>query len=148
LSHANDPSGATIRGIEYQLKLRLRPTTDILVHQSALNIRSPIDPIQDRSAAHNTAGVTWMQRFGAGWSSAVTLHHVGSYQWGGGSKPVAAHNSADLRLARQFRWERQRVEAALVMQNLGPRYEEFLLADQTGFNVVKRYVYLTGRVEF
>jgi hypothetical protein len=89
-----------------------------------------------------------MQRYGRGWSSAATLQHVGAYQWGGGSKPVAAHNSADLRLARNFRWERRQVELALVMRNLGPRYEEFLLATQPGFNSVSRYAYLTGRVEF
>lgn len=148
LSHANSPLAATIRGIEYQLKFRLRPTTDILVNQNLINISSPADPAQDASAAHSTYGITWIQRYRGAWSSAVTMQHVGAYQWGGGSKPVAAHNSADLRLARQFRWEGRQVEVALVMQNLGPRYEEFLLANQPGFNAVSRYVYLTGRVEF
>jgi hypothetical protein len=89
-----------------------------------------------------------MQRYGSGWSSALTMQHVGAYQWGSGSIPVAAHNSADLRLAREFRWDGRRAEAALVMQNLGPRYEEFLLAGHPGFNAVTRYVYLTGRFEF
>lgn len=148
LSHANGPSVTTIRGFEYQLKLKLRPTTDILVNQSVLNIDSSADPALDTSAAHSTSGVTWMQRYSAGWTSALTVQHVGAYQWGGGSKPVAAHNSVDLRLARNFRWEGRRAEVALVMQNLGPRYEEFLLATQPGFNAVSRYVYLTGRVEF
>jgi hypothetical protein len=76
------------------------------------------------------------------------MQHVGAYQWGSGSKPVAAHNSADLRIARNLRWEGRRAEVALVMQNLGPRYEEFLLASQPGFNAVSRYVFLTGRMEF
>jgi iron complex outermembrane receptor protein len=148
LSHTNSASGTSLRGVEYQLKIRPRPATDILVNQSVLSINSAADPAQNRSAAHSTSGVTWMQRYGRGWSSAATLQHVGAYQWGGGSKPVAAHNSADLRLARNFRWERRQVELALVMRNLGPRYEEFLLATQPGFNSVSRYAYLTGRVEF
>jgi len=147
-STANSPSGAVIRGIEYQLKLRPGPATDILVNQSLLNINSPADPAQDSSAAHGTFGITWIQRYAGAWSSAVTMQHVGAYQWGGGSKPVAAHNSIDLRLARRFQWDGRRVELALVMLNLGPRYEEFLLANQPGFNAVSRYAYLTVRMEF
>ena len=147
-SFANSPSGAILRGIEYQLKLRIRPATAILVNQSLLNINSSADPAQDRSAAHNTFGVTWMQRYLGAWSSAVTMQHVGAYQWGGGSKAVAAHNSIDLRLAHEFRWEGRQIEVALVMLNLGPRYEEFLLDSRTGFNAVSRYAYLTGRLAF
>ena len=148
LSHANSPTGATVRGIEYQLRLRLRPATDILLNQSVLSINSPADPAQDRSAAHNSSGLTWLQRYGESWSSALSLRHLGAYQWGGGSKPVAAHNSLDLRLAHNFRWEGRRAEVAVALQNLGPRYEEFLLYTHPGFNAVSRYAYLSGRLEF
>jgi iron complex outermembrane recepter protein len=131
----------TMRGIEYQATWRPSATTRVIASQSFVDPDFSID--DDFSVPRNTGAVAWLQRLPRGWDFMVSYNHVGAMSWSGPGGMLPSHDRIDFRLARAFRLNGARAEAAIVAQNLGGSYPEY----QPGFELGRR-VFGTLRVAF
>ncbi|MDD3352692.1 TonB-dependent receptor [Zoogloea sp.] len=129
----NLDSSIVLRGIEYQLRTRPRPGTELLFSHSLID-RQTDDPQMSKRAAPYAASFTWLQNYGNGWRSTASLLRMGPLAGGYGYVPgcdylARAYTSLDLRLAKSFRMEGRRVDMAINGINLGERHQE--IADRS-----------------
>ena len=144
----------TLRGIEYQLVTRPRQGTELRLAHSLIDRRSAADDIADRSAPY-TASLSWLQDWGRGWSSMLSVLRFGPLAGGDGYVPsfryvADPYTTVDASLRYATRIGATPVGLALTALNLGPRHQEFADRSQQAasggdapVNRVSRTVYLT-----
>lgn len=143
----NVDSPVKVQGLEYQLKLKPWRDTDVLVSHALLAINNTADSSFERSAPGYTASVTWLQRWAAGWSSALTYFTVGPYSWLGGGTPLPSSEYVDARVAYTFLALGTPVELAVGAINLGHKRNEFKLnASYTPVQVIGPTAYASIRL--
>jgi len=123
----------TLRGVEYQLVTRPRAGTELRVAHSLIDRRSGERDIDDRSAPY-TASVSWLQDYGRGWRSMVSVLRMGPLAGGDGYVPrhrfvAEPYTTIDANLSWDTRIGAQPLTFALTALNLGPKHQE--IADRT-----------------
>lgn len=141
----NQQDDVRIRGIEWQWKARPSESTDLIWSHALTRIESAA-PIGRSSAPPYSASLTWQQRYGRGFSSAVSLINVGTTEWLD-SKSMPSYTTWDGRLAWRFRAGSSDNELALGLINGGPRHEEWRLTGRPP-NPADPFWYVSLRAEF
>lgn len=124
---ANMPDKVRLTGIEYQLTLRPRAGTTLLLTHTVMQRRAD-DPAVRRSVAPYSASLTWLQEIGA-WRSAASVLHMGPLEAGTGYAPgqrytVPAYTTLDWSLGRSLRVGAQALEIQLTATNLLGAHQE------------------------
>ncbi|MDQ8023921.1 MAG: TonB-dependent receptor [Moraxellaceae bacterium] len=123
-SYANSTS-AHMRGIEYQLMWRPRPSTWVSLGQNYMNIHSSDDNMAD-SAPHIATVLSASHRWPWSINTSATFYHYNAMRWGQDTNAqLGSYHRLDLRLGYEFRLAGSKSEAFLVGQNLGPDNQEF-----------------------
>lgn len=123
----------TLVGIEYQIKMRPFAGSEIILNHDVIDRRTSSATLPAHSAPY-TASLSWLQDWGRGWSSMITVLRMGPLAGGDGYVPKSqyvapAYTTTDFRVARRFHSGRQEFEIALSGINLGPRHQE--IADRS-----------------
>lgn len=123
----------TLYGLEYQVDSRPWPGGRVLFSHALIR-RDSSEPRMTQLTAPYSASLSWMQDWGRGWSSMITVLAIGPIAGGSGFVPksdyrAASYRTFDLRLARSFRVGGQSLEVALVGTNLDGRHQE--IADRS-----------------
>ena len=121
-------SAVELRGVEYQLRTKPRAGTEILFSHTLLERRTDDAALAKRTAPYS-ASLSWLQDYGAGWTSTASLLRLGPLAGGYGYVPgcdysARAYTTADLRIARAFRIEGRKAELALNGINIGNAHQE------------------------
>ncbi|MDO9600107.1 MAG: TonB-dependent receptor [Azoarcus sp.] len=126
-----DNARGTVRltGLEYQLRLRLRPGSQILLNHAMIRA-SADDPLVSSSVAPYVASLTWLQDVGA-WQSTLSVLRMGPSDAGNGFAGgqgfvVDAYTTLDWSLARRLRFGDQPVEFRLSGINLLGKHQELV----------------------
>ncbi len=124
----NMSSPVVLRGIEYQLRAKPRPGTEVLFSHTLIDRHTDAPEIAKRTAPY-TANLTWLQDYGNGWSSTASLLRMGPLAGGYGYVPgcdyaARPYTTADLRIARAFRVDGRRAEVSINGINLGGQHQE------------------------
>lgn len=156
--YENLGSPVTLVGLEYQIKTRPYAGSQVILNHSMIDRRTSDPTIASHSAPY-TASLSWLQDWGSGWSSMITVLRMGPLAGGDGYVPrfqylAPAYTTTDFRIARRFLMGNQNVEVALSGINLGPRHQEiadrseqFLHRDVPA-NPVSRMVFLSLSVGY
>lgn len=131
--YENLASGMHLRGIEYELSTRPRAGTELRVAHSILDRDSPEPGIKDRSAPY-TAAVSWLQDWGRGWKSMLSVLRMGPLAGGDGYVPsfryvARPYTTVDANIGHTARIDGHAVQVALTALNLGKRHQE--IADRS-----------------
>ncbi len=153
----NLDSTLTLTGVEYQVRSRPRPGTQLILSHTLISRRTINATVADRIAPYS-ASLSWLQEFGADWSGMITLLRMGSSAGADGyvlrtPYRAAAYTTVDFRLARRLRAMGHNLEIALTGTNLGPRHQE--IADRSEqflhpdgpVNPVSRMIFLSLRID-
>ena len=143
----------TLRGIEYQLTTRPRAGTELRLTHTLVDRSFGARNIDDRTAPY-TASLSWLQDYGRGWRSMVSVLRMGPLAGGDGFVPrfdfaARPYTTVDANLSYRTRMAARPVEFALTALNLGPRHQEIAdrseqaLHGTTPANPVSRSVYLS-----
>jgi iron complex outermembrane recepter protein len=149
----NLDSLVTLRGIEYQVRTKLAPDTQLLFNHSLIDRRTD-DPAVRQRVAPYTASVSWLQDWGGNWSSMVSLLRTGPLAGGDGLVPgyqylAPAYTTLDASVSRRLRTGSQNIDVSLSAINLGPRHQEIadrseqFLHPEGPINPVSRMVFLS-----
>ncbi len=148
----------TLRGIEYQLVTRPRPGTEFRAAHSLIDRRSREGDIGDRSAPY-TASVSWLQDYGGGWTSMLSVLRSGPLAGGDGYVPsfryvARPYTTVDVSIRYATRLGGTPLTFAITALNLGDEHQE--IADRTEqalpahrehpANLATRSVYFTASV--
>lgn len=148
----------TLRGIEYQLVTRPRTGTEVRVAHSLIDRRSGGQHIEDRSAPY-TASVSWLQDYGRGWTSMLSVLRTGPLAGGDGYVPsfryvARPYTTVDASIRYATRLGANPLTFAVTALNLGDEHQE--IADRTEqalpahrehpANFATRSIYLTASV--
>lgn len=131
--YENLGSPVTLLGLEYQIKTRPYAGSQIIFNHSMIDRRTSDAAVASHSAPY-TASLSWLQDWGSGWSSMVTVLRMGPLAGGDGYVPrfqylAPAYTTTDFRIARRFLVGNQNVEVALSGINLGASHQE--IADRS-----------------
>ncbi len=123
----------TLRGVEYQLATRPLPGTELRLAHSLIDRRFGPREIDDRTAPY-TASLSWLQDWGRGWRSMISVLRMGPLAGGDGFVPsfhyvARPYTTWDANLSWHTRVGTTPVQFGLTAQNLGPRHQE--IADRT-----------------
>ena len=143
----------TLRGLEYQLTAHPRAGTELRLTHTLVDRRDGPHNIDERSAPY-TASLSWLQAYGGGWRSMLSVLRMGPLAGGDGFVPrfdfvARPYTTVDASLSYRTRLGTQPVEFALTALNLGPRHQEIAdrseqaLHGTTPANPVRRSVYLS-----
>lgn len=150
-------SDITVRGAEFELNSRFGRNDRIALSYSRMRASAgaespdwaPSQQQRTQSVPAYSGSLFLMHRFDEQWDMGVTVSWVakmkwmaGSY-WLGGSGTVPSHRRIDLRLARRLMFAGGSGELALVVQNAGKRYPDFVPAQY-----FDRRVFLTLEMRF
>ncbi|NMG75364.1 TonB-dependent receptor plug domain-containing protein [Aromatoleum diolicum] len=141
-----------LRGIEYELVTRPAGGTELRLAHSLIDRRSNPD-IEDRSAPYTTS-LSWLQDYGRGWKSMLSVLRMGPLAGGDGYVPryrylARPYTTLDANLSYATRIGRQAVQFALTALNLGAKHQEIADRSQQAVsgddpvNPVSRTVYLS-----
>ena len=126
-----DNAHGTVRltGLEYQLRLRLRPGSQILFNHAMVRA-SADDPTVSGSVAPYLASLTWLQDVGA-WQSTLSVLRMGPSTAGNGFAAghefvVDDYTTLDWSVARSLRIGDQPVELRLSGINLLGKHQELV----------------------
>jgi iron complex outermembrane receptor protein len=147
----------TVRGAEFELGSRLGRNDRIAISYSRMRVSagaelanlSPSQQHQERSVPDYTGSLFLMHRFDEQWDLGITASWVGKMKWMagsywlGGGGVVSSHRRIDLRLARRLKYAAGDGELALVVQNAGKRYQDFVPAQY-----FDRRIFLTLETRF
>ncbi|WP_407279061.1 TonB-dependent receptor [Aromatoleum evansii] len=127
--YENLDSTVRLRGIEYELSTRPLPGTELRVAHAMLDRDSRSAAIEDRSAPY-TAALSWLQDWGGGWTSMVSVLRMGPLAGGDGYVPryrfiAKPYTTADANITYTTRVAGHAVRLGLTAQNIGPRHQEF-----------------------
>lgn len=113
-----------IRGLEYQLSWRPWPGADVMFNQTFTRISGSIENDTLRGAPENARSLVLMHTFAGGSQASLSYNNSGPAVLQGSYK-LATKERLDLRLAWPFRLGSRKAELALVVQNLGPAYQDY-----------------------
>lgn len=128
----------SIRSRGGEVQLRWRPTADfdLTAHYARVFLNARLDPgsfnagFVNTSAPRNSGALLAIYRFVPGWEASLGAYYWDKTRWLSEGGLVDGHTRVDVRLARRWRWQGSDVEAALVGQNLGKNYAEFIDTNQ------------------
>lgn len=125
--YANDEDFA-IKGLEYQVKWQPWRDAQIIFNQAYIDIGSSIVSVGTRFAAPQLAStLTYFQKLPGGLDLSLMHQDVGTVTLqGSGEGSRVAMTRTDLRLGLPLRFGSNRGELALVVQNLGVPYQDFM----------------------
>ena len=131
--YENLATPVTLHGLEYQVDTRPWSGARLLFSHAMID-RHSAEHRMTRLTAPYTASLSWLQDWGRGWSSAVTVLRSGPIAGGSGFVPKSdyespSYSTLDLRLARTVRIDDHSVEFAVAGTNLGGRHQE--IADRS-----------------
>ncbi len=145
--YANSP-GFKIRGLEYQLRWKPLPGTEIWLNQTFQKLVWDNDASADDTNKPPTRATTiaWFQKLPHDLDFSLIFHSLGSMTWGnGGEGQLPNRRRVDARLALPFRIGSTKAEAAMTVQALDGSYPEYLLLKGYTF---ERRAFGTLRIEF
>ena len=127
--YENLDSAVRLRGIEYELSTRPRPGTELRVAHAILDRNSSHPGIEDRSAPYSAA-VSWLQDWGGGWKSMISVMRMGPLAGGDGYVPryrfvARPYTTGDANITYTTAVAGHTVQWGLTAQNIGPRHQEF-----------------------
>ncbi|SIP90088.1 iron complex outermembrane recepter protein [Aromatoleum tolulyticum] len=127
--YENLDSAVRLRGIEYELSTRPRPGTELRVAHAILDRNSSHPGIEDRSAPYSAA-VSWLQDWGGGWRSMISVMRMGPLAGGDGYVPryrfvARPYTTGDANITYTTTVAGHTVQWGLTAQNIGPRHQEF-----------------------
>lgn len=148
----------TLRGVEYQLITRPRPETEIRLAHSLIERRSRITDIDNRTAPY-TASLSWLQNYGDGWSSMVSILRMGPLAGGDRYIPgfryrAPPYTTVDVNIVYSIRIGTRPARFALTALNLGDRHQEFAdlneqaVSGSRAANPVSRSLFLSASIAF
>ena len=115
-----------ISGLEYQLKWRPWRDTQVLLNQTWTDIRS-FDPGTALAAPKLASTLAVLQKLPGGLDVSLMFQDNGAMSLQGtGTGDKAAVRRTDVRLALPLRLGTHRAEIAMVVQNLGSPYQDYL----------------------
>jgi len=122
-----------VRGTDIQLDYR--PTRDTRFILSYANMKAFADGLSadanftaeehQRSVPAFSGSLLVMHRFSSLWQGSLAYYRTDDIDWLGSGDYNKGHGRLDVRIARNFRLDGARGEAAFVIQNAGPKYMEF-----------------------
>ena len=130
-----------IRGIEYQLKWQPWRGGQLVLGQSFSNSDQLVSGNYPKLPFASTSLMV-TQKLPGGADLSVMYQQVDATHFAGVDLPAPAMSRTDLRLAMPLRFGARRGEVSLVLQNLGPSYQDYL--PDTYF---RRQAYLTLKLE-
>lgn len=153
----NRSRDVNLLGVEYQLSARPYAGTEFRLAHTLIQRRSG-EPVDQRTSPY-TASLSWLQQYGRGWSSMLSVMRVGPLAGADGYVPrfnyvSRAYTTADLSVRYRGRLGNHPVDVALTALNLGSRHQEIpdraqqSLHGSTPVNPVSRSVYLTFGLGF
>ncbi|NMG44746.1 TonB-dependent receptor plug domain-containing protein [Aromatoleum toluvorans] len=131
--YENLDSTVRLRGIEYELSTRPRNGTELRLAHSIVDRSSREPGIEERSAPY-TASLSWLQDWGRGWKSMLSVLRMGPLAGGDGFVPsfryvARPYTTVDANLSHTTRINGHSVQFALTALNLGKRHQE--IADRS-----------------
>lgn len=132
----------TIRGLEYQLKWQPWQGAQFIVNQAYTDINAR-DRQTALAAPQLASSIAYFQKLPGQWE--FTLSHMDNHSavlMGAGESSAVAITRTDLRLAKTLRWASHHGELALVLQNLGRPYPDYM----SRFSF-RRQAFITLRLE-
>ena len=141
-------SEAQTRGIEYQLKFRPFPTTELALGQAFERIDHEEAEKIGRSAPTHSTSVMWTQQLPAGVSFSLMHYAVGPIHWQNFGDLVEGYRRTDARLSYRLREPGFKGELSLVGLNLFDRYNEFRNGIPPETHAFGRRVYVTLRLDY
>lgn len=116
--------GATISGVEFQL--RWRPVEGGLIVLSQAWVRARSTDAETRSSVpHRQTSVLASQQFKGGYQASMGYYQEAAMTWLGEGDPVPRYERVDMRLAKRWRDGGREAEMALVGQSVNGSYREF-----------------------
>jgi iron complex outermembrane receptor protein len=143
---ANSP-GFRIRGLEYQLRWKALPRTEIWLNQSYQKLTWDNDASEEymnMPPAHATT-VAWFQKLPHEMDFSLMLHSWDDMSWGNRKDRLPSRRRLDARLAWPFRIGSTHGEMAITVQAADGNYPEYLL--RRGYEFERR-AFGTLRLEF
>jgi iron complex outermembrane receptor protein len=137
--NASEP--ATLKGVEFQIEWRPRPSTRLFLTPAWARIRSADDRIED-SAPPFSLGVLLDHALDAHWRASAGYYHSGAMTWLGGGSRVGVTDRLDARVAYRTRLNGHAAEFWLTGQSLLGGQTEF-----EEFQQAERRFLLGGRME-
>ncbi len=120
-------SRATIKGLEFQLDQRIGAGTRIIAGYAYTRIT---DKGSKRGAVPSTPTnnlhLMLMQKLPAGLLGSLAYYQLGNMEYQGSGNHTDVQKRLDLRLARNFKYASDKLQVALVVQNLMHSYQDFL----------------------
>ena len=118
----------TLRGVEYQLVARPRSGTELRLAHSLIDRDAGDRGLEARTAPY-TASLSWLQDYGTGWKSMLSVLRIGPLAGGEGYVPRLRHvarsyTTVDANLSYETRLGGKPLRFALSALNLGPRHQE------------------------
>ena len=127
--YENLDSAVRLRGLEYELSTHPLPGTELRVAHAIIDRNSSHPGIEDRSAPY-TAALSWIQDWGSGWKSMISILRMGPLAGGDGYVPryrfvAKPYTTADANITYTTKVGGHAVQLGLTAQNLGERHQEF-----------------------
>ena len=141
------------KGYEAHYSARPTPTDRLIAGYSSLRVSAPFaGGDHEQEAPMHTATASWVRQWNSRWSTTLSLIASEKFEWAG-SLPVAGYKYLDARIAYRFGSGAAPVEAALNLQNLGSRHEEFSTSagstdGKPVWRPIPRLIYLNLRLPF
>ncbi|MGE5453109.1 MAG: TonB-dependent receptor plug domain-containing protein [Acidobacteriota bacterium] len=112
--------GLDLTGLEYQLRWKPVDASEIWLNQNFSHVRwddVDLNQTSERRPPQYATTVAWFQRLPAQWQLTVIHQRLGSMTWRNNADWLAASHRTDLRLARTFRIDSAKIEAAVTVQS-------------------------------
>ncbi|WP_248280458.1 TonB-dependent receptor plug domain-containing protein [Aromatoleum aromaticum] len=143
----------TLRGIEYQLVARPRSGTELRLAHSLIDRDAGNRGLEARAAPY-TASLSWLQDYGAGWKSMISVLRMGPLAGSEGYVPrfrylARSYTTVDANLSYETQFGGKPLRFALSALNLGRRHQEIangseqMLQGRRMINAATRQVYLS-----
>jgi len=117
----------TVHGGDLQLNWQPLPPLRLSAQYSRafIDAAPSVDRDLSHSAPRNNFSLLARCDLGRGWAASAGVYRSGRMTWLSDGDVTQAFTRWDARLARRWNWRGSEVEAAVVGQDLGSRYEEF-----------------------
>lgn len=111
----------TLVGLEYQLRWKPTATTELWLNQNFSRMKWDdlgYEAKDERRPPRHATTVAWFQQLPDNWQVSVLHERLGSMTLRAKSNWMAATHRTDIRLARAFRWDGYKAEAAFTVQSV------------------------------
>lgn len=126
--YVNMGTPVTLRGLEYELRLKPAEDTVWQVTHTLIDRRTDDSAVRERTAPY-TASLTWIERWAGNWQTTLTVLRQGPLAGGDGFVPgfryvAKPYTTLDARIAWRAERQARTLEIALLGTNLGGRHQE------------------------